>query len=465
MNTNKKGNMRVKSILIIGIFTVLLVLLLSIFFISPDIFKNVKFSVYNENLHLSSPGSIPWWLGECRDDTHECEQLKKVTFSDTIYVDDDWKITSSKRDWYQIFDYCKEVTENKPSRDQTTWEYHFHRPNYRYTTYDRCVMNYKLASETVDKNGCTIKTWTWYDGIKKQTSDCYQAGYGACCYNKDGLVRYFHANDNKEAGPKSHSSGGSELEWIWNCYQKINIYYKNELIGSVDSVTANDFLIDMDNKIVYDELDFDLVDNTHNILRIKKTKQKYKGEPYYSCDYIFNTVMWEQRECLSDSECDDNNDYTLYDTCESYVCKHSEPVECLNDTDCDDYNSYTLSDKCENHRCIISEPVECLNNLDCDDQDPYTLDDKCIDYECIISGQIQCLSDNDCNESRECIDNVCVMRYEYKDDDGDNILNKDDECINLYGSDKYGCPTITEKAINFIEKISYNIWSFFAMRT
>ena len=467
MNCNKKGNIRVKSILIIGTFTLLLVLLLSILFVSPDIFKNIKMSIYNEDTHLSSPGSIPWWVGECRDDTHECEQLKKITFSNVIYVDDDWKITSSKRDWYQKFDYCKDVVEQKPPTKQSSYENYFHRPHTRYTTYDSCVMNYNMSSEIVDKNGCTIKTWTWYDGVLNRYYNVISPWSRQKCWYKDKMTRtmYYWSNDNKNAKACSHSSGGSELAWIWDCYQNINIYYKNELIGSVEQPDSGGFLVDIDNKIIYDDYNTDFVNNTKNFIRIRKVKSKYKGEPYYTCDYFLNEIIWSHRECLNNSECNDNNSYTLFDTCETYRCKHSEPVECLTDIDCDDNNEYTLDDKCIDYKCIISEPVECLNDSDCDDQDPYTLDDKCVDYKCIISGQIQCLSDSDCNISRECVDNACVMRYEYKDNDRDGILNKDDECIDLYGSDDKGCPTTTEKIVNYINKIAYKIWSFIVLRT
>ena len=392
-----------------------LVILISVVMVSGYI---VKLSILNPDITLNEPGSIHWLIGSCTDDSHECNELNKLTFSNVIYVSDDWIITPTKSNNYVVFDYCRDIIEMRPSPTQTTWEYFFHLPHYRYATYDSCTMNYQLTSEIVDGNGCTSKSWSWYDGVKNHKYPVSGDGCGL----KDGWSANYWPGDNDLAGPYSHSSGGSELELIWGCHQEINIYYQGELLDAIEQPDSGGFVIDMDNKIVYDDYSDEVIANTKNFMRIRNINSKYIPEPYYQCDYYRNEIIWMQRECLVDSECNDNDAYTLFDTCLDY-------------------------------KCVFSEPVECLSDEDCNDSNPYTLTDMCIDNKCINSDPVTCISDDDCQYYEECIDNNCKTQYNYLDDDGDRIVNKDDKCINVYGSKKDGCPTLYEQIMTLLQMI------------
>ena len=258
---------------------VLLVLVLSLWG-----FKMYPFSITQTySTELTEPGSLPWWSGECRDESSECKQLYGIVpFTNTIIVDNDWKITNSISTPYI--------------------------PN----------------------------------------------GYG------------------------------------WKCHQVVYVYYQDELLGSVEQPDSGGFMVDMTNKVFYDDYNEAEITNAKDYMRIRKVKSRYNGL-YYRCDYYLNEIMWIHRECVQDSDCDDDNPYTLYD-------------------------------KCENNVCIVSDPVECV-------------------------------SDSDCEYFNECKSNACVIKDDYKDNDNDGVINKDDACPNVAGSGSDGCCTIIEKIQNYINKL------------
>ena len=84
-------------------------------------------------------------------------------------------------------------------------------------------------------------------------------------------------------------------------------------------------------------------------------------------------------------DCDDGDSCTR-DVCESGMCRHfAEP----NGTPCDDGNECTLVDKCQSGRCVGS------SWWDCDDSDPCTID-ECVDgIGCQYTPYV-CENDNPC---------------------------------------------------------------------
>jgi hypothetical protein len=153
-------------------------------------------------------------------------------------------------------------------------------------------------------------------------------------------------------------------------------------------------------------------------------------------------------ECSSDSECNDNDDFTL-DTClnpgtPSSFCKYDN-ITCFTNNDCNDNNHLTF-DSCLNPGTINSlcsnEPISCVNSLDCgqdssenicvgDDvysrtkehacSNPGTVSSQCslTENQVLIEGcvngcvngtcnpVIECNNDNECNDNDNHTLDVC----------------------------------------------------------
>lgn len=341
---------------------------------------------------LNSCGSTAWYIGECNDDSVECQQLKNAVFSDIILIGDDWKLFCEKTECVPIFDKCYDNYFGGPPSIQQ-WYDPWHK-EYRDT--DSCITEYAVT-ETVDENGCVIKTYTWYDGIKRQESGCANAG--ACCYKKEdfSLNWNYLPGDYENAGLKTITKGGSDYSLEWGCYQKIRVYHDNEFIGLVSNPDSAGFLVDMDNVRVYDDYNMELIPDTKYYMRIRYMRSKYTSQ-YVSCDYITNEVIWAERECISNDECDDDN--------------------------------------------------------------PYTFTDVCIDYVCVNSNPIDCIVDDDCEYFENCTNYICTTKYEYLDDDKDKIINKDDKCPKEYGEGRDGCPTVIQKINEFFKFILKQLFWF-----
>lgn len=85
-----KTKTKAKSMLI-GLSIIAFVVLLLFVFITPSMM-----SIYKYPTSLTEPGSLPWWSGSCKDECSECQQLDGVVpFTNTIIVDNDWRITNS----------------------------------------------------------------------------------------------------------------------------------------------------------------------------------------------------------------------------------------------------------------------------------------------------------------------------------------------------------------------------------
>jgi len=179
-------------------------------------------------------------------------------------------------------------------------------------------------------------------------------------------------------------------EFTFGCSQTVNVYYQDELLGSVVRPDTAGFIVDMTKGIVYDDYNDEFFADAKDYMRITKGKSCWRPT-YMQCWYYRNEITWVQRECMIDSDCDDDNPFTLHD-------------------------------KCEDNICISSDPVECVNNIDCE-------------------------------YFEECKDNICITASGWLDDDEDGIINKDDVCPDLYGTGSDGCPTLTEKIQNYINQI------------
>lgn len=280
----KKGKIIPILIFTLVVFVIFTILILGFNLLSASIFNFAFMSVYQYPTQLTEPGSLPWWSGECRDDSSECQQLDGVVpFTNTIIVDNDWKIVNS-------------------------------------------------------------------------ISTPYVAG-----------------------------------EARWECKQVVYVYYQDELLGSVSQPDSGGFMVDMTNKMFYDDYNEEQIAGAKDYMRIRNVKSRYVGPPYYQCDYYLNEIIWIQRECIVDSDCDDQNPFTLYDTC-------------------------------ENNLCISSEPVQCVSN-------------------------------NDCDYFEECKDNICITASGWLDNDEDGVINKDDNCPDEYGMGDDGCPTLIEQIKNYINEL------------
>ena len=141
-------------------------------------------------------------------------------------------------------------------------------------------------------------------------------------------------------------------------------------------------------------------------------------------------------ECITSSAedglpCNDNEPYTVDDTCQSGQCLSGFNVcECAQDSDCLDESLCNGAESCDvsvfPHRCVSGEPILCVgsggctteecsdstgtcepeNRPDgyaCDDGAPCTVGDSCIAGSCTSGYNIcECLQDTDCDDGNPC---------------------------------------------------------------
>ena len=116
-------------------------------------------------------------------------------------------------------------------------------------------------------------------------------------------------------------------DFIFGCSQTVNVYYKDEHLGSVVRPDTAGFLVDMTNKVVYDDYNSAFVADAKDYMRITKGKSSWR-QTYMQCWYYRNQISWVQHECIVDSDCILDDYYGKSVSCINNACviEYFEPT-------------------------------------------------------------------------------------------------------------------------------------------
>ncbi len=154
------------------------------------------------------------------------------------------------------------------------------------------------------------------------------------------------------------------------------------------------------------------------------------------CDAVCDANGTCEPGCITNSECDDGDEFTTdicdgAGTCNASCTNVSCSAECDSDNDCDDSMEETTDScvspgSCDSYCDNSCESVECAADGDCDDSNSSTTDScigagTCSAYceNIVADANISCSSAGDCDDSNSLTTDVCV-----------NAGTEDSDCTN-----------------------------------